>query len=200
MVLMAGRGGESASVAFTTTRAAVGFQPIACRLLGPDLDLSRDRRSSPAAGNAGTMRREMDEQIAEMTVGTNQNSGAATQDRSPMLEISNAMVGLYKEAFGRGPTKARAQFAGADTLVVILEASLTVAERNLVAMGEHQRLREARLFFTYALEDQFRAIVEEALDRRTVAFVSGIDTTRDVAIEVFTLEPPVEDGSSPSGG
>ena len=106
-----------------------------------------------------------------------------------MLEISNAMVRVYKETFGRGPTKARAQFAGPDTLVVILEASLTVAERNLVAMGEHQRLREARLFFQYALEDQFRAIVEEALGRRTVAFVSGIDTKRDVAIEVFTLEP-----------
>ena len=106
-----------------------------------------------------------------------------------MLEISNAMVRVYKEAFGRGPTKARAQFAGPDTLVVILEASLTVAERNLVAMGEHQRLREARLFFQSALEEQFRAIVEEALGRRTVAFVSGIDTNRDVAIEVFTLEP-----------
>jgi uncharacterized protein YbcI len=115
-----------------------------------------------------------------------------------MLEISNAMVGLYKEAFGRGPTKARAQFAGPDTLVVILEASLTVAERNLVAMGEHQRVREARLFFTYALEDQFRAIVEAALGRRTVAFVSGIDTSRDVAIEVFTFEPAAEDGSRPS--
>ena len=106
-----------------------------------------------------------------------------------MLEISNAMVRVYKEAFGRGPTKARAQFAGPDTLVVILEATLTVAERNLVAMGEHQRLREARLFFRHALEDRFRAIVEEALGRRTVAFVSGIDTNRDVAIEVFTLEP-----------
>jgi uncharacterized protein YbcI len=145
------------------------------------------------------MEREIDEQIAEMTAGTNQSAGTATQDRSPMLEISNAMVGLYKEAFGRGPTKARAQFAGPDTLVVMLEASLTVAERNLVSMGEHQRLREARLFFTYALEDQFRAIVEDALGRRTVAFVSGIDTSRDVAIEVFTLEPAAEDGSSPSG-
>src|SRR5579863_4336648 len=110
-------------------------------------------------------------------------------DRSPMLEISNAMVRLYKEAFGRGPTKARAQFAGHDTLVVILENSLTVAERNLVAMGEHQRLREARLFFQYALEDQFRTIVEQALGRRTMAFISGIDTERDVAMEVFTLEP-----------
>jgi uncharacterized protein YbcI len=121
------------------------------------------------------------------------HSASAVADRSPMLEISNAMVRLYKEAFGRGPTKARTQFAGQDTLVVILEASLTVAERNLVAMGEHQRLREARLFFQYALEDQFRAIVEQALGRRTLAFVSGIDTHRDVAMEVFTLEPATDE-------
>jgi uncharacterized protein YbcI len=131
----------------------------------------------------------MEQEIAENTLDALENAATATSDRSPMLEISNAMVGLYKEAFGRGPTKARAQFAGHDTLVVILEASLTVAERNLVAMGEHQRLREARLFFQYALEDQFRGIVEQALGRRTVAFVSGIDTERDVAMEVFTLEP-----------
>ena len=130
------------------------------------------------------MREEMEETIEHV-----QHGGPAVGDRSPMLEISNAMVRLYKEAFGRGPTKARAQFAGQDTLVVILENSLTVAERNLVAMGEHQRLREARLFFQSALEDQFRGIVEQALGRRTVAFVSGIDTERDVAIEVFTLEP-----------
>jgi uncharacterized protein YbcI len=122
-----------------------------------------------------------------------QRAASAVTDRSPMLEISNAMVRLYKEAFGRGPTKARAQFAGQDTLVVILECSLTVAERNLVAMGEHQRLREARLFFQYALEDQFRTIVEHALGRRTVAFISGIDTRRDVAMEVFTLEPVADE-------
>jgi uncharacterized protein YbcI len=129
------------------------------------------------------------EDISENGAEQPQRAGSAVTDRSPMLEISNAMVGVYKEAFGRGPTKARAQFAGQDTLVVILECSLTVAERNLVAMGEHQRLREARLFFQYALEDQFRAIVEHALGRRTVAFVGGIDTRRDVAMEVFTLEP-----------
>jgi uncharacterized protein YbcI len=144
--------------------------------------------------NVDTAKWEMDEHVAARE----HKAAMATTDRSPMLEISNAMVGLYKEAFGRGPTKARAQFAGPDTLVVILEASLTVAERNLVAMGEHQRLREARLFFQYALENQFRAIVEEALGRRTLAFVSGIDTRRDVAIEVFTLEPAAEDGASAS--
>lgn len=136
----------------------------------------------------------MQEDIAT-SVEERQDGAAAIADKSPMLEISNAMVRLYKEAFGRGPTKARAQFAGPDTLVVTLESSLTVAERNLVAMGEHQRLREARLFFQYALEDQFRGIVEQALGRRTMAFISGIDTARDVAMEVFTLEPVPDEES-----
>jgi uncharacterized protein YbcI len=137
----------------------------------------------------------MQQGTADSRAEAQDNGATGTTDRSPMLEISNAMVGLYKEAFGRGPTKARAQFAGHDTLVVILESSLTVAERNLVALGEHQRLREARLFFHYELEDQFRSIVEQALGRRTVAFISGIDTARDVAMEVFTLEPA--DGTGP---
>lgn len=106
-----------------------------------------------------------------------------------MLELSNAMVRLYKHAFGRGPTKARAAFAGPDTLVVVLEQSMTVAERNLAAMGEHERLREARNFFQHALEHEFRALVERILGRRTVAFISGIDTRHDVAVEVFTLAP-----------
>jgi uncharacterized protein YbcI len=109
--------------------------------------------------------------------------------RSPMLEISNAMVRLYKEAFGRGPTKARSHFAGPDTLVVVLENSMTVAERNLVRLGEHGRLRDTRTLVQGALEDQFRAIVEEALGRRTIAFASAIDARHDVALEVFTLEP-----------
>jgi uncharacterized protein YbcI len=123
----------------------------------------------------------------------------ATVGRSPLLEISNAMVALYKEAFGRGPTKSRAQFAGPDTLLVTLESSLTVSERNLAAMGEHRRLREARLFLSDALEDQFRAIVERALGRKTLAYVSGIDTARDVTIKLFTLEAAGEaaDPSAP---
>lgn len=113
----------------------------------------------------------------------------ASGSRSPMLEISNAMVRLYKEAFGRGPTKARAILAGPDTLVVTLENSLTAAERYLVVLGQHERLRTTRLFVLESLEQEFRSIVEEALARRTLAFVSGIDPSRDVATEVFTLEP-----------
>jgi len=114
---------------------------------------------------------------------------AEARSGSPLLQISNAMVRLYKEAYGRGPTKARAQFAGPDTLVVVLEDSMTVVDRNLAAMGEHERLREGRMFFQHALEHEFRDVIERTLGRRTVAFISGIDTRHDVAVEVFTLEP-----------
>ena len=118
---------------------------------------------------------------------------------SVLLQMSNAVVRLYKDAFGRGPTKARAHFAGPDTLVFVLEDSMTVVERNLAAMGEHGRLRDARMFFQYALEEEFRAIVERALGRRTVAFVSGIDTRHDISIAVLTLEPRPAGGAAAPG-
>ena len=105
------------------------------------------------------------------------------------LAVSNAMVRIYKIQFGRGPTKARTNFAGPDTLVCTLEDTLTPAERNMARMGEHQRLRDVRLFFQHASEDEFRRTIEEITGRKVRAFVSGLDTKEDVACEIFYLEP-----------
>jgi uncharacterized protein YbcI len=99
------------------------------------------------------------------------------------------MVRLYKEQFGRGPTKAHSAFAGPDVLVCTLENSMTPAERNLVAMGELDRLRGTRMFFQYATEEQFRSAVESITGRKVRAFVSGTDVTHDVSTELFYLQP-----------
>ena len=106
-----------------------------------------------------------------------------------MQELSNAMVRLYKEQFGRGPTRARSHWAGPDVIVSSLEDSLTPAERRLAEMGEHQRLRDVRMFFQHSSEQEFRRTVEEITGRKVRAFVSGMDTQQDVAAEVFYLEP-----------
>jgi len=108
--------------------------------------------------------------------------------QSLQLTVSNAMVKLYKELFGRGPTKVRTNFAGPDAIICTLENSLTPAERSLVAMGEHQRLRDMRMFFQHASETQFCDEVERITGRKVWAFVSGIDTEKDVSCEVFYLE------------
>ena len=106
-----------------------------------------------------------------------------------LQEISNAMVRLYKEQFGRGPTKVRTAYAGPDTLISTLEDSMTPAERNMVALGEHQRLRDIRMFFQHASEREFVGAVEQITGRKVRAFVSGMDTYQDVASEVFYFEP-----------
>jgi uncharacterized protein YbcI len=115
--------------------------------------------------------------------------GDADPQTSVLAEISREMVRLYKEQFGRGPTRARTSFAGSDAVLCTLEDSLTPAERRLVEMGEHQRLRDVRLFLQHASERELCAIIETALNRKVRAFISGIDTRADVSAEVFYLEP-----------
>src|SRR3954452_11722392 len=83
---------------------------------------------------------------------TEQEQGPTPEEArsGALLEISNAMVRLYKDQFGRGPTKARTYWCGTDMVTTVLEDTLTPAERNLVKMHEHQRLRDTRIFFQYA--------------------------------------------------
>jgi uncharacterized protein YbcI len=108
---------------------------------------------------------------------------------SQLAQISRAMVRIYKEQFGRGPERVRTHWAGPDSLICFLENTLTPVERTLTTMNENQRLRDMRMLFQYAAEDEFRSAVEEITGRKVVAFVSGIDTRADVASEVFVFAP-----------
>jgi uncharacterized protein YbcI len=110
--------------------------------------------------------------------------------------ISNEMVRLYKDQFGRGPTKTRTNWAGSDVLVVTLEETFTPAERTLQRMGKHQELRDLRLLFQYAELDAFCEPIERLTGRKVRAFISGIDTIADLATEMFVLQPRDYDGPS----
>src|SRR3954449_10357008 len=122
-----------------------------------------------------------------MTDVATQDGGESNTRGSRLADISNEMVGLYKALFGRGPTRARTNWAGPDTLICTLEDSLTPAERSMVELGETQRLRDVRLFFQHATEDQFREVIERASGRQVRGFISGIDVEADIAAEIFYL-------------
>jgi uncharacterized protein YbcI len=124
-----------------------------------------------------------------MTAQQQPDHGGPEAGLSITAQISNEMVRLYKDLFGRGPTQARTAFAGPDTVLVTLENTLTPAERTMAELGEHQRLRDVRLFFQYAREQDFRQVIERLTGRRVRAFVSGMDTREDVSTEIFYLEP-----------
>ncbi|MFL5846891.1 MAG: Na-translocating system protein MpsC family protein [Solirubrobacteraceae bacterium] len=125
----------------------------------------------------------------------------AANDADPrttvLTDISKAMVHVFKEQFGRGPTSARAYWNGSDAITVVMENTLTPAERRLVELGEHQRLRDMRTFFQYASIRDLITPVEVATGRKVRAFTSGTDTrVEGLSVETFVLHPEDYDGPS----
>jgi uncharacterized protein YbcI len=107
-------------------------------------------------------------------------TGTQEQGFSALQAVSNAMVKLHKEQFGRGPTKARSGFAGPDTLVCVLEDMLLPAELKMVELGDQAGVRESRTAFQAATEAEFIAAVEQIVYRKVRAFASGVDPNANV--------------------
>ncbi len=132
-------------------------------------------------------------------VGSTSTPEEGGQERpvSLLAQVSAEMTRLYKEQFGRGPTRVRAEWAGESTLVVLLEDTLTPAERNLVKLGEHQRLRDLRMIFQYAMLREFCEPVERLTGRKVRSFLSSIDVeVEGFSLETFVLHPAGYEGPS----
>ena len=51
---------------------------------------------------------------------------------------------------------------------------------------------QIRRSFQQAMEGQFTAVVEAAMDRKVIAYMSQIHQDPDLAVEIFVLEPSEE--------
>jgi uncharacterized protein YbcI len=120
--------------------------------------------------------------------------GTQEQRSSALQAVSNAMVRLHKDQFGRGPTRSRAEFAGPDALMCTLEEVLLPAELKLVELGNEERVREARVAYQAATAPDFIAAVEQIVYRKVRAFASGVDPERNVVFENFLFEPRETNG------
>src|ERR671917_468963 len=76
----------------------------------------------------------------------------AERGQSINAEISNAMVGLKKEFYGRGPTKAKT-YVNDNYVFCVLEGGLTKNEETLLAAGEHQLVRQFRVRFQVVMTE-----------------------------------------------
>ena len=75
------------------------------------------------------------------------------------VEISNAMVGLKKSFYGRGPTKAKT-YINDNYVLCVLEGGLTKNEQTLLAAGEARLVRQYRLRFQEVMADATTEAVE----------------------------------------
>ncbi|MEV4419860.1 Na-translocating system protein MpsC family protein [Patulibacter sp. NPDC049589] len=117
--------------------------------------------------------------------------------RSPLQAVADAVARHYKEQFGRGPQRCRAHFAGRDAILVVLDGTMSPAERRLTDLGEGERVRGARSALQRAVQGDLVAAVQEVAGRPVQHAVSGIDVEHDVATELFTLDPPAGSADGP---
>jgi uncharacterized protein YbcI len=110
----------------------------------------------------------------------------STLDGAVRARISNEMVRLHTEYYGRGPTRAKVYVDG-DLVAVVLEDTFTPAEKTLIARGESEGIQDIRRRFQRAMADQFRSIVEQATGREVRSFLSETDLDNDISVELFLL-------------
>ena len=114
--------------------------------------------------------------------------GVETERRKSIhLEISNAMVGLKKQYYGKGPTKAKT-YINDNYVFCVLEGGLTKNEMTLLEAGEEQLVRQYRLRFQEAVAQISTRAVEEITGRKVLGYHSQIVFNPEWAFEIFVLD------------
>jgi uncharacterized protein YbcI len=104
-----------------------------------------------------------------------------------LAEVSNQIVGLFAECYGRGPTKAKS-YAFDNFILCVLEDFLTTVERTLVDRGEEELVRSVRLAFQESVSNRFKDAVAEAVGRNVVAYHSQVTFDPPMGFEIFVLQ------------
>jgi uncharacterized protein YbcI len=111
--------------------------------------------------------------------------------------ISNAMVRIQDEFYGKGPQRAKT-YTFDNYVFAVLEEGLTTTEVTLKESGEEELVREVRLAFEDMMTKTFGREVEKLTGRRVVGYHSQIVFDPDIAFEFFVLEPEAAVPAAPS--
>jgi uncharacterized protein YbcI len=107
-----------------------------------------------------------------------------------LAEITNRIVSLIREHYGRGPIKAKTYVL--DNLIVcVLGDGFTAIERTLMESGESDRVLEMRRDFQRLMQARYSGMIEELTGRRVLAFLSQAHVEPDLTIEMFLMDGPV---------
>ena len=115
---------------------------------------------------------------------------AVTEHGEVRAALSNTLVALMKEHYGKGPTAAKS-FVNDEYVVTVLEGGITRNEQTLLEAGNETLVREFRLAFQRAVEAEFCSAVERITERRVLAYHSQIVFDPPRSFEMFILDRPL---------
>ena len=109
-----------------------------------------------------------------------QGAGPLRQD------ISNAVVTLFKQRFGRGPTTCRT-YLETDLVVLVMSGGYTPGERTMFEAGKWYDVRQARMAWQDSMQTRFVETIERLTHRNVKAFMSANHQGPDITVELFVL-------------
>jgi uncharacterized protein YbcI len=101
-------------------------------------------------------------------------------------ELSNAIVALFKEHFGRGPADCRT-YLEPDLVVVVMTGGYHAAEQTLFEAGKWHEVRQARMSWQDTMQVRFVETIERLTQRQVQAFMSANHQSPDITVELFVL-------------
>ena len=105
-----------------------------------------------------------------------------------LTAISDGMVALLKEYYGRGPTRTKSYYQD-DLVVCLLRGGFSRVEQTLLEGGRGAAVIHQRMEFQDMMRDRFEDVVSAATGRHVVGFMSGNQQDPDIMCEVFILAP-----------
>ena len=128
------------------------------------------------------------------------NSKHKPQNHGEVLTaVSDGLVALLKEFYGRGPTRAKSYYED-DLVVCVLRGGFSRVEQTLLDGGRGAAVISQRMEFQDVMRERFDAVIEQATGRRVIGFMSGNQQEPDMMCEVFILAPTdlIEETQAPS--
>ena len=118
-------------------------------------------------------------------------TSAGTQPRGGelLVALSNRIVGIYKELYGKGPVKVRTWYLE-DLILCVVRGGLTRSEMTFVEIGRGDRVVLQRGTFHDAASPVFTQAVEDVTGRSVETTLHSTDEEHDVSTLVFLLELP----------
>ncbi len=120
---------------------------------------------------------------------TESPAGQARRHGDPLAQVCGEVAAVFRRAWGRGPVRTTAYWAGPNILLVLLENGHTDAEKTLRAAGHIQELLGGRHVLQMVVEDDLKASVQRLLGREVEATLSATRLDPDLSAEIFLLGP-----------
>jgi uncharacterized protein YbcI len=115
-------------------------------------------------------------------------AGLSATAGEELAAVTNGIVRLFSDWYGRGPTRAKSYLLDERYVVCVLRETMTTVERTLTELGKGELVRRVRVTFQEAMVDEFKQVVEQALGRRVAAYHSQLSVEEDIGFEFFSLE------------